>query len=60
MPTKKQLTVQMTWQEGKSEGCREILRYDKKKTEMPHVGYEQLLGFGNLYISLKTYNKKNF
>ena len=51
----------MTWQEGKSEGCREILRYDKKKeTEMPHVGYEQLLGFGNLYISLKTYNKKNF
>ena len=48
----------MTWQEGKSEGCREILRYDKKKTEMPHVGYEQLLGFGNLYISLKTYNKK--
>ena len=58
MPTKKQLTVQMTWQEGKSEGCREILRYDKKKTEMPHVGYEQLLGFGNLYISLKTYNKK--
>ena len=55
MPTEKQLTVQMTWQEGKSEGCREILRYDKKKkkTEMPHVGYEQLLGFGNLYISLK-------
>ena len=49
----------MTWQEGKSEGCREILRYDKKKeTEMPHVGYEQLLGFGNLYISLKTYHKK--
>ena len=32
----------------------------KKKTEMPHMGYEQLLGFGNLYISLKTYNKKNF
>ena len=60
MPTKKQLTVQMTWQEGKSEGCREILRYDKKKTEMPHVGYEQLLGFGNLYISLKTYHKKTF
>ena len=54
MPTKKQLTVQMTWQEGKSEGCLEILRYEKKKTEMPHVGYEQLLGFGNLYISLKT------
>ena len=53
MPTKNQLTVQMTWQEGKSEGCREILLYDKKKTEMPHVGYEQLLGFGNLYISLK-------
>ena len=25
------MTVQMTWQEGKSEGCREILRYDKKK-----------------------------
>ena len=32
--------------------------WQKKKTEMPHVGYEQLLGFGNLYISLKTYQKK--
>ena len=24
-------TMQMTWQEGKSEGLREILRYDKRK-----------------------------
>ena len=30
LPTKNQLTVQMTWQEGKSEGFREILRYDKR------------------------------
>ena len=42
LPTKNQLTVQMTWQEGKSEGFREILRYDKE-TEMPYVGYEQVL-----------------
>ena len=47
------MTVQMTLQEGKSKSCREILRYDKKKRN-------QLLGVGNLYISLKTYNKKNF
>ena len=52
---KKQLTVQMTLQEGKSKSCREILRYDKKKKNR-----NQLLGVGNLYISLKTYNKKNF
>ena len=51
---KKQLTVQMTLQEGKSKSCCEILRYDKKKNR------NQLLGVGNLYISLKTYNKKNF
>ena len=28
--TKNQSTVQMTWHEGKSEGFREILRYDKR------------------------------
>ena len=27
LPTKNQLPVQMTWQEGKSEGFREILRF---------------------------------
>ena len=30
LPTKYQLTVQMTWHEGKSEGFREILRHDKR------------------------------
>ena len=30
LPTKYQLTVQMTWHEGKSEGFREILRYNKR------------------------------
>ena len=30
LPTKNQSTVQMTWHEGKSEGFREILRYDKR------------------------------
>ena len=29
-----------------------------KETEIPHVGYEQLLNFGNLYMSLKIYDKK--
>ena len=33
LPTKYQLTVQMTWQEGKSEGFREILRYDKRNRD---------------------------
>ena len=33
LPTKNQLTVQMTWQEGKSEGFREILRYDKRNRD---------------------------
>ena len=27
-------TMQMTWQEGKSEGLREILRYDKRKKRL--------------------------
>ena len=27
LPTKNKLTVQMTWQEGKSEGFRESLRF---------------------------------
>ena len=30
LTTKNQLTIQMTWQEGKSEGLREILSYDKR------------------------------
>ena len=30
LPMKTQLTVRMTWQEGKSEDFRVILRYDKK------------------------------
>ena len=30
LPTKIQLTVQMTWHEGKSEGFCEIMRYDKR------------------------------
>ena len=29
-----------------------------KETEIPHVGYEQLLNVGNLYIWLKIYDKK--
>ena len=33
LPRKNQLTVQMTWQEGKSEGFREILRYDKRNRD---------------------------
>ena len=59
---KTQLTVRMTWQEGKSEDFREILtKNDRQKiTEMPYVGYEQVLTVGNLYISLKIKNKKNF
>ena len=31
-----------------------------KETEMPHVGYAEVLGVENLYISLKIYNKKSF
>ena len=30
LTTKNQLTIQMTWQEGKSEGLHEILSYDKR------------------------------
>ena len=29
----------------------------KKKTEMPYVGYEQVLSVENLYISLKIIQK---
>ena len=32
----------------------------KKETEMPYVGYAEVLGVENLYISLKIYNKKSF
>ena len=31
-----------------------------KETEMPYVGYAEVLGVENLYISLKIYNKKSF
>ena len=31
-----------------------------KETEMPYVGYEEVLGVENLYISLKIYNKTPF
>ena len=45
---------------------RKIRRFSRnfalwqKITEMPYVGYEQVLTVGNLYISLKINNKKNF
>ena len=54
MPSKNQLTLQMTWQEGKSEDFREILRCGKRN-KMPYVGYE---GVENLQISLKIDTKK--
>ena len=44
----------MTWQEGKSEDFREILRCGKRN-KMPYVGYE---GVENLQISLKIDTKK--
>ena len=31
-----------------------------KETEMSYVGYEEVLGVENLYISLKIYNKTPF
>ena len=43
---------------------RKIRRFSRnyalwqKITEMPYVGYEQVLTVGNLYISLKINNKK--
>ena len=46
----------MTWQEGKSEDFREILRCDKRN-KMSHVGYE---GVENLQISLKIDTKNPF
>ena len=46
----------MTWQEGKSEDFREILRCDKRN-KMLYVGYE---GVENLQISLKIDTKKPF
>ena len=52
--SKNQLTLQMTWQEGKSEDFREILRCGKRN-KMPYVGYE---GVENLQISLKIDTKK--
>ena len=55
MPSKNQLTLQMTWQEGKSEDFREILRCDKRN-KMSYVGYE---GVENQQISLKIDTKKN-
>ena len=45
---------------------RKIRRFSRnsplwqKITEMPYVGYQEVLTVGNLYISLKIYNKKNF
>ena len=45
---------------------RKIRRFSRnsalrqKITEIPYVGYEQVLTVGNLYISLKIKNKKNF
>ena len=54
VPSKNQLTLQMTWQEGKSEDFREILRCDKRN-KMLYVGYE---GVENLQISLKIDTKK--
>ena len=44
----------MTWQEGKSEDFREILRCDKRN-KMSYVGYE---GVENQQISLKIDTKK--
>ena len=45
---------------------RKIRRFSRnfalwqKITEIPYVGYEQVLTVGNLYISSKIHNKKNF
>ena len=60
LPTKIQLTVQMTWHEGKSEGFREILRYDKRNRNAISALWRSKLGVENLDITLKIYTKKTF
>ena len=50
----------MIWQEGKSEGFREILRYDKRNRNAMRGLWTSILGVENLYISLKIYTKKTF
>ena len=60
LPTKNQSTVQMTWQEGKSEGFREILRYDNRNRNGTSALWRSILGVENLDITLKIYTKKTF
>ena len=50
----------MTWQEGKSEGFREILRYDKRNRNAISALWRSILGVENLDITLKIYTKKTF
>ena len=54
LPTKNQLTVQMTWHEGKSEGFCEILRYDKRNRNATSALRKKL------YISSNINTKKTF
>ena len=65
LPTKIQLTVQMTWHEGKSEGFCEILPYDKRNRNATSTLRTSILGVEKLYISSnintkKTFQKKSF
>ena len=50
----------MTWQEGKSEGFREILRYDKRNRNAISALWTNILGVENLYIFLKISTKNTF
>ena len=60
LPTKNQLTVQMTWHEGKSEGFCEILRYDKRNRNATSALRTSISGVEKLYISSNIYTKKTF
>ena len=50
----------MTWQEGKSEGLREILSYDKRNRNAISTLWTSIVGVENLYISLKISTKNTF
>ena len=60
LPTKNQLTVQMTLHEGKSEGFCEILRYDKRNRNATSALRTSISGVEKLYISSNIYTKKTF
>ena len=60
LPTKNQLTVQMTWHEGKSEGFCEILRYDKRNRNATSALRTSILGVEKLYISSNETNRIGF